>query len=544
MYRWGTAKAPSYLLEQVLARLRPILESPDIIKVAHNCNYDMTVLGSYGIMPQNVSFDTMVAAHLLGKKAIGLKDLALDVLDVEMTRISELIGSGSKQVTMDRVPPDQVRDYACADADLAMRLKPIFEDGLRQDGFWDLFTDLEMPLAPVLVKMQRNGVRLEAGVLHEMARSINDDLHQLEDDIYEEAGHAVNINSPQQLSKLLFEDMGLPKTKRTKTGSYTTDAQALEGLRGHTIIDRILEYRQLSKLKGTYIDSLPELINPETGRIHTSYHQVGSATGRVSSSDPNLQNIPVRTELGRQVRRAFVAPYVNGEQWLLLSADYSQIELRVLAHLSKDPALLDAFQQDEDIHSATASMMFEVPLTEVTADHRRIAKVLNFGVIYGLSAYGISQQTEFNPEQGARFIESYFSKYPGINGYLEEVKAQVRNVGYVETVMGRRRYLPEINAGNYIVRQAAERMAVNMPIQGTAADIMKLAMIKVHGRMEESDLHARLLLQVHDELMFETPESEISELKKIVYDEMPSALDLSVPLNVDVKIGYNWGDME
>ena len=533
-------------LEQVLARIRPIMESPIISKAAHNCTFDLTVLEDAGIRTKGMDFDTMVAAQMSGKKTLGLKELALDVLGVEMTRISELIGTGSKQITFDRLPIDQrVRDYACADADLALRLAPTFEEKLRQDGVWDLFAEVEMPLAPVLVTMQRNGVALEQGMLHEMARDINEQLRQLEGDIYNDAGHAFNINSPQQLSQLLFEELKLPPTKRTRTGAYTTDAQALEALRGsHPLIDGILEYRQLSKLKGTYVDSLPELINPRTLRIHTSFNQVGSATGRVSSSDPNLQNIPIRTELGRQVRRAFVAPRVDGEQWQLLSADYSQIELRVLAHLSQDSSLLEAFSSGEDIHSATASMMFDVPLNQVKGDHRRIAKVLNFGVIYGLSPYGISQQTEFNPEEGGRFIESYFSKYPGIRGYLEGVKEQARERGYVETVLGRRRYLPEITASNYVVRQAAERMAINMPVQGTAADVMKLAMLRVDQRMREEGLRARLLLQVHDELMFEAPASEMAPLRQLVEDEMPSALELAVPLTVEVKTGPNWGDME
>ena len=546
-------------MEQVRAQLKPIMESPQVSKVAHNCTFDLTVLGKpveyggFGIRTQGMDFDTMVASQMSGKKTIGLKELVLDVLGVEMTKISDLIGTGSKQITFDRLPIDErVRDYACADADLTLRLVPIFDEALHQDGVWDLFRHVEMPLAPIIVDMQRNGVALEKGMLHEMARDINEQLHQLETQVYNDAGRPFNINSPQQLSQLLFEELKLGPTKRTRTGAYTTDAQALEALKGHhPVIDGILEYRQLSKLKGTYVDALPELINKDTHRIHTSFNQVGSATGRMSSSDPNLQNIPIRTELGRQVRRAFIAPKVNGEQWRLLSADYSQIELRVLAHLSEDPALLQAFRNGEDIHTATASQMFDVPFADVNSDHRRIAKVLNFGVIYGLSAYGISQQTGFNPEEGTRFIESYFSKYPGIKGYLEGVKEKARTRGYVETVSKRRRYLPELNASNYVVRQGAERMAINMPIQGTAADIMKVAMIRVHREMKDKGLKARLILQVHDELMFEAPPDEIEPLRNLVQKEMPlafevlpSAREFAVPLNVEVKIGSNWGDME
>ena len=540
-------------MEQVLAQLKPIMESPQVSKVAHNCTFDMTVLEQLGIRTQGMDFDTMVASQMSGKKTIGLKELVLDVLGVEMTKISDLIGTGSKQITFDRLPIDErVRDYACADADLPLRLVPIFDKALHQEGVWDLFRHVEMPLAPVIVDMQRNGVALEEGMLHEMARDINEQLHQLETQVYNNAGRPFNINSPQQLSQLLFEELKLGPTKRTRTGAYTTDAQTLENLRGHhPVIDGILEYRQLSKLKGTYVDALPELINRRTGRIHTSFNQVGSATGRMSSSDPNLQNIPIRTELGRQVRRAFIAPRVDGEQWHLLSADYSQIELRVLAHLSEDPALLEAFHNGEDIHTATASMMFDVPFSEVNSDHRRIAKVLNYGVIYGLSAYGISQQTEFGPEEGTRFIESYFSKYPGIRGYLDRIKEQARACGYVETALGRRRYMPELNASNRALRMSGERMAINMPIQGTAADIMKLAMLRVARRMEEEKLRSRLLLQVHDELMFEAPDDEIGPLRELVLQEMPaalqempSALEFAVPLNVEVKIGSNWGDME
>jgi DNA polymerase-1 len=310
----------------------------------------------------------------------------------------------------------------------------------------------------------------------------------------------------------------------------------------HPVVEHILEYRQMAKLKSTYVDALPEIVNPATGRIHTSYNQTGSATGRISSSDPNLQNIPIRTELGRQVRKAFVAE--KAPDWLLFSVDYSQVELRVLAHLSQDEGLLDAFRRGEDIHSATASMMFDVSLNEVTSDMRRIAKILNFGVIYGLSAHGIAQQTEFGRDEGAHFIETYFAKYPAISEYLEGVKEKTRETQYVETVMGRRRYMPDINASNHNVRSAAERMAINMPIQGTAADIMKLAMIRVQDRLDRENLQSKMLLQVHDELVFEAPQHELDALKKLVFDEMPAAHELDVSLKVDAKWGYTWGDME
>ena len=533
-------------LEQVLARVRPLMESEDLAKCAHNANYDVTVLANHGIQCRNVDFDTMIAAHLLGKAHLGLKSLSLDVLGLEMTPISQLIGTGRKQITFDQVAVEPAVQYAAADADMTGRLRESFEAPVKNQGLNHLMWEVEVPLVPVLVSMQRHGIKLDAGVLHEMSRDLNEQMHEVEMDLYGSIGHRVNINSPQQLSDLLFKELGLPTTKRTKTG-YSTDANSLEGLKGrHPVIDKILEFRQISKLKSTYVDSLPELINPRTGRIHTSYNQTGSATGRISSSDPNLQNIPIRTDAGRQVRRAFVAE--SAPDWALFSADYSQIELRVLAHMSQDPELLDAFRRGEDIHSSTASLMFDVSLNQVSSEQRRIAKVLNFGVIYGLSAHGISQQTEFSREEGARFIDTYFAKYPGISGYLEDVKAKTRETQYVETLLGRRRYAPEINASNFNVRGAAERMAINMPIQGTAADIMKLAMIRVHRRLERDALKTKMLLQVHDELVFECPRDELDAIQQVVLDEMPAALDgyfdLDVSLKVDVKWGDNWGDME
>ncbi len=534
-------------LELALARVKPLLEDPELSKCAHNANFDLMVLAKYGVNTQNVDFDTMVAAHLLSKNPnqLGLKYLAQDVLGLEMQQITELIGRGTRgnpQKTFDQVAIEDATPYAAADADMTARLRARFEQQLEQQNLTALMNDIEMPLAPVLVQMQRHGIKLDTGVLYEMSRDLNQQLGQTQEELYQSIGHAVNINSPQQLSDLLFNELGLPKTKRTRTG-YSTDANSLEGLKGlHPVVDKILDYRQVAKLKSTYVDTLPGLVNPATGRIHTSYNQVGSATGRMSSSDPNLQNIPIRTELGRQVRRAFIAE--DAPDWVLFSADYSQIELRVLAHLSQDPELLDAFRRGEDIHAATASLMNEVPINEVTSDQRRIAKVLNFGVIYGLSPHGISQQTEFSREEGARFIEIYFNKYPGIAGYLERVKAHTRETRYVETLCGRRRLIPDVHSSNFNTRNRAEREAINMPIQGTAADIMKLAMIRVHDRLNRENLRARMLLQVHDELIFETPRDEADALQALVFDEMPAAMDLDVTLKVEAKWGDTWGDME
>jgi DNA polymerase-1 len=543
-------------IEEALALLKPLLEDPNVAKAAHNGNYDMTVLANYGIEVRNLDFDTMVAAHLLGEKAIGLKSLAFTRLNVEMTHIDALIGTGRNQRTMAQVPVDEASKYAAADADMTQRLRDLFEVELeRESKLRDVFADMEVPLVPVLVRIQRNGVSLNGERLEEMAVSLGERLAEVEDMVLHTVGHSFALNSTQQLADVLFNELRLPKTKRTKTG-YSTDASVLENLKvmineGHAegadpranqVLDGILEYRELAKLKSTYVDALPQLINPWTGRVHTSYNQTGSATGRVSSNDPNLQNIPVRTELGREVRKAFVAQ--DAPRWTLLAADYSQIELRVLAHLSEDKGLVDAFLRDEDIHAATASQVYGVGLDSVTPDMRRIAKIMNFGVVYGLSAYGISQQTDLPREEGAKFIESYFARYPGIRDYLEASKARVRKLGYLETMCGRRRYIPEVNSSNYQVRQAGERMAVNMPIQGTAADIIKLAMISIDRRMQQEGLRTKMILQVHDELIFEVPEDEMQAMRTMVLELMPAALELIVPLKVEVKMGPTWGDME
>jgi DNA polymerase-1 len=535
----GHATGEQLPLEKVLAEVRSLFTEPGFQRCAHNANYDLTLLSNYGIDPNGVvDHDTMIAAHLLGNNRLGLKPLALSILGREMTEITDLIGKGARQKTFNEVEIADGAPYAAADADCTLRLRRHFDPPLVAQGLVDLFTDVELPLVPVLVEMQRSGVRLDAGILHEMSRDLHQQLEQIQTELFDSIGHGININSPKQLSDLLFGELGLPKSRRTRSG-YSTDANALEALKGlHPVVDKILDYRQVSKLKSTYVDALPEMVNPGTGRIHTSYHQTGSATGRVSSSDPNLQNIPVRTELGRQVRRAFVAD--SGCR--LLSADYSQIELRVLAHMSQDPSLLDAFRKGEDIHAATASQMFNVPINDVDAEQRRIAKVLNFGVIYGLGPHGISQQTGFSREEGRHFIDTYLSRYPGISGYLESVKERTRNVMYAETLLGRRRYLPDIQSTNHNSRAAAERMAINMPIQGTAADIMKIAMINVRARMVNDQMRSSMILQVHDELVFEVPDDEMDLMTQLVMDEMPAAMDLDVTLKVDVKSGYSWGD--
>jgi DNA polymerase-1 len=527
-------------LEQVIAKLKPPLEDKNLAKLAHNGKYDMTVLAEYGITVQNLTFDTMLAAYLLGEKSLGLKTLAFSKLAIEMTPISDLIGSGAKQISMSQVEIARAADYACADADMTLRLVEIFEPELHQQGLWQLFTEVELPLTPVLIHMERNGVALNTDLLRQMSHRLGEQLLKLEADVYNSVGHQFNINSPQQLSNVLFEELKLPTARKTK-GGYSTGAAILEELHGvHPVIEFILDYRQLSKIKSTYIDALPSLINPKTGRVHTSFNQTRTATGRLSSSEPNLQNIPVRGELGKEVRQAFIAPAGS----YLLSADYSQIDLRALAHLSQDKSLLDAFRHDEDIHSATAAQVFGVDPAKVTPDMRRVAKTVNFGVIYGMSDYGLEQATGLSREEAAQFIAAYFEKYPGVKQYLESTKEQARKEGHVQTILSRRRSIPEINSSNRQVREAAERMAINMPVQGTSADIIKVAMINLDRKIAKRKLNSQMLLQVHDELIFEVPQAEQEEMIKLVPELMTTALELSVPLKVDIKTGPNWGEME
>ncbi len=526
-------------LSKVVEKLQPLLTDDSIAKVAQNGKYDMIVLGRHGLPFETLQFDTMIAAHLAGEKTLGLKALVFNKLGIEMTPITDLIGKGAKQLSMAMVDIAQASDYACADADMTLRIKQIMEEELVKEQLWDLFKETEMSLVPVLVVMERNGVALDAEQLKSMSVSMGEELKRLESEIYNDAGRSFNVNSSQQLAVVLFEELKLSKPRKTKSG-YSTDASVLEELRGsHPVIERILEYRQIAKLKSTYTDSLLSLINPETGRVHTSYNQAGTSTGRLSSSEPNLQNIPVRGEMGRKIRKAIVAQ----PGWFLISADYSQIDLRALAHLSGDRELIDTFLRDEDVHTATASRIFNVSPGEVTADMRRVAKTVNFGVIYGMSEYGLEQATEFNRAEAAQFIASYFEKYPGVRRYLEQTKQQARDTGYVSTVLGRRRYIPEINSTNRQIREAAERMAINMPVQGTSADIIKLAMIHLHREMKQERLKSKMILQVHDELVFEVPPEELDTMKSLAMNLMQQSMKLDVPLKIDLKTGRNWGEM-
>jgi len=535
----GLSQISQLPLAQVVAKLKPVLEDAKIPKIAQNGKFDMTVLAEYGIKLENLTFDTMLAAYLLGEKSLGLKALAFNKLGVEMTPITDLIGKGPKQLSMGMATIEEVADYACADADITLRLKSVLDKELREEGLWQLFSEVEMPLVPVLVAMERNGVAIDVELLQDMSHSLGKDMVRLEAEVYNCLGHRFNINSSHQLSQVLYEELKLPKPRKTKSG-YTTEASSLEELRGtHPVIKLILQYRQLAKLKSTYTDAFCALVNPKTARLHTSFNQTGTTTGRLSSSEPNLQNIPVRTELGGKIRQAIIAE----PGWQLLSADYSQIDLRVLAHISQDPELIATFLRDEDVHTATASRIFNVPEDKVTTEMRRVAKTVNFGVIYGMSDYGLEQATSFSREEASEFISAYFEKYPKVREYVENTKSQARELGYVQTVMGRRRYIPELKSPNGQVRQAAERMAINMPVQGTSADIIKIAMVNLHREMEKSSLRSRMTLQVHDELLFEVPPDEMDRMKELVSKIMPQALKLSVPLKIDIKVGKNWAEM-
>ena len=528
-------------LEQVIARLKPPLEDQNLAKLAHNGKYDMAVLAEYGITVKNLTFDSMLAAYLLGEKSLGLKALAFSKLAIEMTPITDLIGSGAKQISMSQVEIARVADYACADADMTGRLAEMLQAELHHQGLWQLFFHVELPLMPVLVHMERNGIALDTKLLRQMSHRLGEQLLKLEAEVYNSVGHQFNINSPQQLSTVLFDELRLAPARKTKSGFFSTEASVLEELRGaHPIMDYLLQYRHLAKLKSTYVDALPSLINPKTGRVHTSLNQTQTATGRLSSSEPNLQNIAVRDELGKEIRKSFITP--SGSY--LLAADYSQIDLRALAHLSQDKSLLAAFQRDEDIHTATAAQVFGVDPSAVTPDMRRVAKTVNFGVIYGMSDYGLEQATELSREEAAQFIAAYFEKYPGVKQYLESTKEQARKEGFVQTLLGRRRSIPEINSSNRQVREAAERMAINMPVQGTSADIIKVAMINLDREIDKRRLESKMLLQVHDELIFEVPEAELEEMSQLASKLMSTAIELSVPLKVDIKTGTNWGEME
>jgi DNA polymerase I len=533
---------------EALERLRPLFEDPTLPKRAHNAKFHMVVLARYGVQVEGLEFDTMIAAYLLesGQRALALRDLAWAKVQVELPSVQSLLGIGKKAITMAELPIAHCGTYACNEALLVERLVPTLQQELDEASQTKLFHDVEMPLVPVLADMERDGIAVDLPYLAELGREMQQRISSLESEIYGHVGHEFNIGSTQRLSDVLFNELHLEVDKRkrrtkTKTGHISTGSDVLEELRGtHPIIELILEHRHLQKLQGTYVDALQQLVDPVTGRVHTSFNQTGAATGRLSSSDPNLQNIPIRTDIGKRVRRAFVAR----PGAVLLSADYSQIELRVLAHMANEPTLLEAFEKSEDPHAVTAAEVLGIPFEEVTSDHRRVAKMVNYGVLYGMSDYGLAERTGLPSTEASGFIDRYFQRFGTVKAFQDGVIHKAEDEGYTETLLGRRRYVPEIRSRIYGVRQAALRQIINAPIQGSASDIVKLAMIEVHKYLRDHAPSVRMLLQVHDELLFEGPEEELLSIAPELVRIMVNALEMDAPLHVDLKLGSNWEDMK
>lgn len=529
---------------EVLPELQPILDHCEIVKIGQNIKYDLIVMQNHGAKIGGTLFDTMVADYLLqpGRTNHGLSDLADRYLGVKAISIKDLIGTGKQQRSMAEVPLSKITEYACQDADYAFRLEETLRKELESAKLEELFFQVEMPVLRVLAEMEFHGIAIDSQALEQFSVHLSEKMEQLKTDAYTLAGSEFNLDSPKQLAEVLFEKLGLPVVKKTRTGP-STDREVLEQLAENYELPKLLiEYRQAAKLKGTYADALPLLVLPETNRVHTSFMQDVAATGRLSSKDPNLQNIPVRTEEGRKIRQAFV-PGPDG--WKLLMADYSQIELRMLAHFCRDEALCQAFAEDIDIHAAVAAEVFQVPLAEITKEQRRRAKAINFGIIYGQGAFGLAKSLDIPREEAAEFIESYFAKYPRVLEFMEWTLTQARENAYVETILGRRRPVEGVRkTSTFKSRNLPERIAINTVIQGSAADLIKLAMLRVDQALASSQLQATLLLQIHDELVFECPESEIDELAKLTVHEMKNAFGLSVPLKVDVEFGPNWNDCE
>ena len=528
-------------VEELLAPFNVFFEHPEIEKIGHNLKYDLKVLRIYGIVVQAPLFDTMVAHYLVNPDMRHNMDiLAETYLNYSPQPITDLIGKkGKNQGSMRDVPLEQQTEYAVEDADITLQLKKYFEKEMEASNTLSLFKKVELPLVEVLTVMECEGINLDTDFLGKLSKGLSSDIQKLEKAIFEAAGETFNLASPKQLGPILFEKLKLvDKPKKTKTGQYSTAEDVLSYLaKDHPIVSDILDWRSLQKLQNTYVDALPKEINPKTGRVHTIYNQAVAATGRLSSNNPNLQNIPIRTERGQQVRKAFIP---RDENHILMAADYSQIELRIIAALSKDEGMVSAFQNDEDIHAATAAKVFGVPLEEVTREQRSNAKTVNFGIIYGVSAFGLSQQTNLNRAESKELIETYYATYPKLRAYIHDQIDFARDHGYVATVLGRRRYLKDINSQNAIVRGAAERNAVNAPIQGSAADIIKLAMIAIQKRLRQEKWNSKMLLQVHDELVFDVPKSEVDTLKTMVKTEMENAFQLEVPLVVDIGMGIHW----
>ncbi|HVB75026.1 MAG TPA: DNA polymerase I [Ktedonobacteraceae bacterium] len=529
-------------LAHVLEQLKPVLEDANARKYMHNAKYDMLMLLRNGITVKGLTFDTMVGAYLIdpGRRGLGLKDQVFQRLGHVMTEIAKLIGSGSKAITMAQVPVQLAAEYAGADADMTLRLVASISEELRRYNLLDLFYNIEMPLLPVLMQMEIYGVALDSVFLRELNIKFSEQIKALEKEIYASVGHEFNINSTRQLGDILFVELKLPAGKKNKTG-FSVSADVIESLRGrHPMVDHLLEYRQFSKLKSTYVDGLLALMDPEAGRVHTTFSQTTASSGRLSSSNPNLQNIPVRTEVGRQLRRAFIA----APGYALLTADYSQIELRILAHITHEPRLVEAFNAGEDIHSTIASSLFGIPLAEVTKDQRRLAKTVVYAVLYGQSAFGLAQITNMSNSEAAEFIRRYHETFPHIKEYVDRTLTQARKQGYVNTMYGRKRFFPDMHGLPFSERQALEREAVNMPIQGSNADLIKIAMIRIQHTIEEQHLSTRMILQVHDELVFEVPDGELEQARKLVRREMEGVEKLVVPIKVEMKVGRNWYEAE
>ena len=524
---------------KVVNIFKEVYENGQILKIGQNIKYDMMVLANYGIHLEGKMFDTMIAHYILAPELRHNMDYLAEVyLKYRTIHIDSLIGSGKKQRSMSELEPKEVVEYAAEDADVTLKLKNILEKELHEKGLHRLFDEVEMPLVPVLARMEMNGARIDETSLAETSKVFTERMETIERDIREVAGQELNISSPKQIGELLFDQLKIDsKPKKTKTGQYVTDEATLLALKSkHPIVEKILDYRGYKKLLSTYIDALPLLVNPRTGHIHTSYNQAVTATGRLSSSNPNLQNIPIRDENGKEVRKAFIPD--EGE--LFFSADYSQIELRLMAHLSQDKNMLEDFNSGHDIHQATASKIFKVPLEEVTSTMRRKAKTANFGIIYGISAFGLAERMEVSRSEAKQLIDEYFATYPGVKEYMEKSIEKARQMGYTETLLGRRCQLPDINSRNAVVRGYAERNAINAPIQGTAADIIKVAMIHIDQRMREEGLKSKMILQVHDELNFSVVPEEKEQLQALVIHEMENAIKLSVPLYADCGWGENW----
>jgi DNA polymerase-1 len=525
----------------VLEKLKPILEDQKVKKIGQNLKYDYSVLRNYGIRLKGIAFDTMVASYLLSptRRRHNLDELAMEYLSHPTTPITELIGHGKAQLTMDKVELKRIANYACEDADIAYRLAGVLCPLLEKEGLLRLFEEVEMPLVTILAEMEHTGIRIDSNLLKEMSSSLEKRLKSLEEDIFRQAGERFNVDSPRQIAHVLFKRLGLEPIRHTKTGPSTV-AKVLESLaRQHPLPALLVEHRQLSKLKSTYMDALPRGVS--NGKVHASFNQTVTATGRLSSSEPNLQNIPIRTDLGRQIRRAFVP---SREGLVFLALDYSQIELRILAHYSEDPALLKAFQEDQDIHNWVASQLYGVGIGQVSPEMRRTAKAVNFGIIYGLSPMGLSRELGISIEEARGFIESYFNLFQGVKRFREDAVLEARQRGWVSTLLGRRRPIPGINSPNKQKRGTAERVAINTIIQGSAADLIKVAMVMAHRRLEEIGSGAKLLIQIHDELLFELPEEELATTTRVLQEVMTMALPLRVPVKVNVKVGKNWMEVE